>query len=150
MDSMLFEPIQIKGMKLKNRIAFAPMFNMPAGPDGDVTDLTIRWFEERAKGGTALVMHGGTGVTPLPEAVREMMKTMMTPLNWRPAGFADDRFMSEYAKLADVMHSYDCKIGIQMAMQGRPSPPPYPGGSTLLEKFSKLQRHRIPLDYPEM
>ena len=58
MNRKIFEPIEIKGMKLKNRLGFAPWLLMPAGPEGHVSDLTIRWFEERAKGGVGFIMSG--------------------------------------------------------------------------------------------
>ena len=42
-ENRILQPIQIKGMTLKNRIAFAPFYNMPATRDGRVSDLTIRY-----------------------------------------------------------------------------------------------------------
>ena len=41
MDKKLLEPIEIKGMKLKNRIGFAPFVNMSVGEEGHISDLTI-------------------------------------------------------------------------------------------------------------
>jgi 2,4-dienoyl-CoA reductase-like NADH-dependent reductase (Old Yellow Enzyme family)/thioredoxin reductase len=127
----ILQPIQIKGMRLKNRIAFAPFFNMPASEDGKVNDLTIRWFEERAKGGVGFVMMGGVQITELPAEFREAMKAMQTPLTWRLEGLVNDSHIPGYAKLAEVIHSYDCKIGIQFGFGGTaggtaPSEPPYP------------------------
>ncbi|MEE8400295.1 MAG: FAD-dependent oxidoreductase [Desulfobacterales bacterium] len=131
MGLKILQPIKIKGMELKNRIAFAPFFNMPASEDGEVNDLTIRWFEERAKGGAGFVMMGGVGITELPVEIREAMKAMMTPLTWRLSGLVNDSYIPGYAKLAEAMHAYDCKIGIQFGFGGTaagtaPSDPPYP------------------------
>jgi len=56
MAKKIFEPIEIKGMKLKNRIGLPSLLNQPGGTDGSPTDLTVRWFEERAKGGAGLIM----------------------------------------------------------------------------------------------
>jgi 2,4-dienoyl-CoA reductase-like NADH-dependent reductase (Old Yellow Enzyme family)/thioredoxin reductase len=49
----LFEPIEIKGMVLKNRIVMGPMCTCFA--DDYVTQKTIDYFVERAKGGAGLV-----------------------------------------------------------------------------------------------
>lgn len=130
MEQKIQQPIQIRGMTLKNRIAFAPFFNMPASPEGRVTDLTIRWFEKRAQGGVGFVMMGGTNITPFPDAYREFVKTAAPEA--RPLeGLVDDSHIPEWAKLAEAMHSYDCKIGMQLGPPGytagrAPSPPPYP------------------------
>jgi len=52
MKKMIFEPITIGSMTLKNRIGLAPMLNMPdVFTTFTITDRTIKWFEERAKGG---------------------------------------------------------------------------------------------------
>lgn len=109
MAKKLFEPIEINGMKLKNRIGFAPILNMPREEDGTLNDLTYRWFEERAKGGVGFIMTGSF----LP-----MMVT--SPAN-----------QERLAKLADLIHSYDTRIGVQVVdagpMMGQgPSPSPYP------------------------
>ena len=44
MAKKVFEPIEIKGMKLKNRIGLPSLLNQPGGTDGSPTDLTVRWF----------------------------------------------------------------------------------------------------------
>jgi 2,4-dienoyl-CoA reductase-like NADH-dependent reductase (Old Yellow Enzyme family)/thioredoxin reductase len=105
----VFEPIEINGMKLKNRIAFAPMLNMPRDADWGPNDNTALWFEERAKGGAGLIMTG----TFLP-----LHPTL-------PDG--PERF----AKLADTVHEYGAKFGVQIGLGGPmggsgPSEPPYP------------------------
>jgi len=121
----LSEPIEIKGMKLKNRIGLAPLLNMPAGEEGRVGDLTIRWFEERAKGGAGFIMTGAAGVAaPSAELVALMGGVMGITLH-------DDKYIPGFAKLAEVIHSHGAKLGVQLVaggpMAGRaPSLPPYP------------------------
>ena len=109
MAKKLSEPIEINGMKLKNRIGFAPFLNMPREMDGTITDLTNRWFEERAKGGAGFIMTGA------------FLPTMCN------APGAQERF----AKLAEVIHSHGARIGVQIVHGGPmggqgPSPAPYP------------------------
>ncbi len=108
--SMLFEPFQIKNMKLKNRIGLAPMLNMPGvWTTFSITDETIAWFEARARGGAGLIMTG----------------SFAPPLVAIPG--AKERF----AKLAEVIHSHGARLGVQIVSGGPltgtgPSLPPYP------------------------
>ncbi len=109
MAKKILEPIEINGMKLKNRIAFAPFLNMPREADGTLNDLTTRWFEERAKGGLGFIMTGA------------FLPTMVTTAANR----------ERLGNLAEVIHSYDVKIGVQIVHGGPmggqgPSPSPYP------------------------
>ena len=55
----LFTPIKINKLEIKNRIAMAPMY--AAGltePGGTYSQRAIDYFEERAKGGTGLIITG--------------------------------------------------------------------------------------------
>lgn len=54
----LLQPIKINGMRLKNRIAFAPMGTFTPLPDGTESEEGIRYYEERAKGGVGLINTG--------------------------------------------------------------------------------------------
>ncbi len=74
MTKKIFEPIEINGMMLKNRLGFPPFLNMPANDDCTITDQTVRWFEDRAKGGAALVMTGAVLAGPEPDF--EMLKAL--------------------------------------------------------------------------
>lgn len=122
------EPIQIKSMTLKNRIGLPSLLNMPGADDSSINDLTIRWFESRARGGAGLIMTGTVGSSPPNPAMA--VRSRIT----RGAGIAlyDDRFIPGFARLAQVLHSHGAKFGVQMGvvggvMGGRgPSPPPYP------------------------
>ena len=60
--SNLFSPMYIGNLRLKNRLAMAPMHtNYEA--DGSYPLNAIRYFEERAKGGVGLVMTGANVVS---------------------------------------------------------------------------------------
>jgi len=107
---MLFEPFQIKSMKLKNRIGLAPMLNMPGvWTSFAITDETIAWFEARARGGAGLIMTG----------------------SFAPPMFAIPGLKEGFARLAEVIHSHDASLGVQIVSGGPlmgtgPSLPPYP------------------------
>jgi 2,4-dienoyl-CoA reductase-like NADH-dependent reductase (Old Yellow Enzyme family)/thioredoxin reductase len=126
MTRRILEPIEIKGMKLKNRIGFAPLLTMPVQPDGSVYDETIRWFEERAKGGVGFIMTGSLEYMP-PDA--RLKDAPVSPE--QGASLYEDRFIDGWTRLIEVIHSYGVKIGTQFPSPGPmsgegPSASPYP------------------------
>src|SRR6476659_4659440 len=52
----LFEKGKIGDLTLKNRVVMPGMSTNLAGPNGEITDHQIRYYEERAKGGTGLII----------------------------------------------------------------------------------------------
>lgn len=56
----LFSPLGLGPLKLKNRIAVAPMTRTSATEDGRVTDHMVRYYSEFAHGGFGLVITEGT------------------------------------------------------------------------------------------
>ena len=54
----LFTPFKIGNMEIKNRIVMAPMGLNSARIDGTIDDDEITYFEERAKGGTGMIIMG--------------------------------------------------------------------------------------------
>ena len=144
MAKKIFEPIEIKGMKLKNRIGLPSLLNMPGGPDGSPTDLTVRWFEERAKGGAGLIMTGAV-VAGIPTQARLAM-------NMQFIGLFDDKLIPAFAKIAQAVHRHGAKLGVQLTgiggpMSGRgPSLPPYPDERHPTDElFFVINNIRIPI-----
>ena len=56
MYAHLFEPLEIGGKKLKNRLTMAPLYLGYAGKGGTVTDLLVDHYRLMAKSGVALVV----------------------------------------------------------------------------------------------
>ena len=127
MDRKIFEPLQINEMELKNRIGFAPMLNMPGiWTAFMITDDTVKWFEQRAKGGAGLIMTGTFGpfLLDIPGA------------------------MERFVKLADVVHSHGAKLGVQIGDGGPlagigPSPMPYPDERNPKQSFFETMMGKI-------
>src|SRR3970282_2669481 len=63
MSSILFSPLQIKSITLKNRIAISPMCQYSA-TDGFANDWHLVHLGSRATGGTALIIQAATSVSP--------------------------------------------------------------------------------------
>lgn len=124
----VWEPIKINTREVKNRIGLPSMVNMPGGEDGFISDLTIRWYELRAAGGAGLIMTGAVVVTPpSPDMLQRRQAAGMN--KW--VGVTDDKYIPGWKKLADTMHKYGAKLGVQTVALGPqsglgPSLPPYP------------------------
>ena len=52
----LFSPISIKTMTVKNRVAMLPMGTNFGGQNGEFLEEHIKYYEQRAKGGTGLII----------------------------------------------------------------------------------------------
>ncbi|MFM9968597.1 MAG: FAD-dependent oxidoreductase [Burkholderiales bacterium] len=102
----LFQPGRIGKLELKNRIVMAAMGTGYCHHDGYVLDEYIAFMEERAKGGTGLLM---TGVTRI-----------LSEVGMRPGsmGIYDDKLIPGLRQLTDVVHKHDAKIFMQLHHSG--------------------------------
>lgn len=104
--SKLFEPVQIGKVKIKNRVAMAPMgiLNPPmVNPDGSPTQRTVDYYVERAKGGVGLIITGAHKVENEIDVVR---------LGFAP--IISSAIRSPYGELSEAVHSLGAKIFIQL------------------------------------
>jgi len=138
MTKKIFEPFEINGMVLKNRLGFPPLLNMPSNNDCTINDQTIRWFEDRAKGGAGLVMTGAVVAGPEPDFA------MLEMLGMTRVGLYDDKFIDGFSRIADAVHVYGAKFGVQLeavggVMSGRgPSVSPYPDAEDATDDYFKI------------
>lgn len=125
-------------MKLKNRLGFPPFLNMPAEEDCSINDQTVRWFEDRAKGGAGLVMTGAVIAGPPPNL--EMLKLFGVTR----VGLYDDKFIEGFVRMADAVHAHGTKFGVQLDGLGSvmtgfgPSLPPYPNAENPTADMLKI------------
>jgi 2,4-dienoyl-CoA reductase-like NADH-dependent reductase (Old Yellow Enzyme family) len=100
-EMMLFQPFQVSGLKLKNRVVLVPLVTNLATEDGDVSDELIRRYLRIARGGVGWLITECVVVTP-----------RQSPFNLR---ISDDRFITGLRRLTDAIHGEsDAKIGIQI------------------------------------
>ena len=65
--TMMFSPIQVNRLTLKNRIVMGPMGNFGMAEEmGRPTNKMIQYFAERARGGAGLIT---SGLVPISQAV---------------------------------------------------------------------------------
>lgn len=104
--SILFSPLKIKGVTLKNRIAMSPMCQYSA-KDGFVNEWHFTHLGSRAVGGTGLIMVEATGVSPVGR---------ITPGD---LGIWSDEHIEGYRRIASFIHDQGSVAGIQLAHAGR-------------------------------
>lgn len=103
----LFDSINIKNIKIKNRIVLPPLvrFSM-VGKDGFVTDRVVEWYRDVCAGGTGLVIVEAS-------AVAEDGKLRDNQL-----GIWDDKFIAGLKRIADICHEYEVPVLIQLHHAG--------------------------------
>ncbi len=95
----ILEPIQVGKITLKNRIMFPPMTTGYEDKDGTISEQSFNFYKRIAQGGVAYIVLGD--VAPV---------NTVSPT---PKLFHDGQIPA-YKKLADAVHKYDCKLGIQI------------------------------------
>jgi 2,4-dienoyl-CoA reductase-like NADH-dependent reductase (Old Yellow Enzyme family)/thioredoxin reductase len=106
MSSLLFEPINIGALRLKNRIAMAPMATNFATQEGELTQRQINYYEERARGGVGLIIIESCYIHPSGKGGATRL------------GLWSDKHISGFQKLADAVHKYDTRIMAQIHHAG--------------------------------
>ncbi|RPJ18842.1 MAG: NADH:flavin oxidoreductase/NADH oxidase, partial [Desulfobacteraceae bacterium] len=64
MIKYLFEPFEIKGRHLKNRIVMPGLASFLIEDDGSINDKTVEHYRGRASGGPAMVIVEACAVSP--------------------------------------------------------------------------------------
>jgi 2,4-dienoyl-CoA reductase (NADPH2) len=102
---ILFTPIKINRMELKNRIVMPAMHYLPSW-EGTVLPHHGDYFVERARGGAALIIIGGCTIDETSGAINML-------------SVRDDKFMPGLAKLARAVQAHGAKIAAQLYHAGR-------------------------------
>jgi 2-enoate reductase len=111
----LLEPGRIGKIELKNRIIMAPMgAHGLHEPDGGWGDRMLAYYEARARGGTGMITPEMVFASPALEPVAKGLFNV-----------SSDKHLASMRRLAETLHSYDCRLSIQLtAGFGRVCPPP--------------------------
>ncbi|MFC1995777.1 FAD-dependent oxidoreductase [Chloroflexota bacterium] len=129
----LFEPITISKMEVKNRFVMAPLSNLFATTNGEVTKRTLDYYAVRARGGVGLVIVEYSYVQP---EGKGCIGTML--------GCYSDNLVPGLSDLARAIKENGARAALQIAHSGRqtfteftetpyiqaPSPIPLPGYPT--------------------
>lgn len=117
---LLFTPLTLRGMRLRNRVVVAPMHQY-AAIDGVANDWHLMNAGRYAAGGAGLVIMESTKVE------RRGCGTV------GDLGLWDDRFITPLRRIVDFAHGCGAAIGIQLGHSGRKSRVgrPWEGGKPL-------------------
>ncbi len=94
----------IGNVEIKNRIVMAAMgAHGLHEPDGDWGDRYIAYYEARARGGVGLITTEATFVS---QALEPFAKNLFN--------VASDKHLSSMRRLSEALHTYDCRLSIQL------------------------------------
>jgi len=107
----LFEPLNLRGVELKNRLVRSATYEAMAAESGGVTDALVAHYRQLARGEVGLIITGHAYVHPLGKAARYQM------------GLHDDRLLRGLRRLTEAVHEEGGRIVFQLAHAGRQTPP---------------------------
>ena len=99
----LFEPIEINGLTLENRLVMIPMGTNFGEQNGEMSFLHINYYEQRAKGGTGLIIVENASVFS-PQGSNGTSQLRID----------HDSYLPRLYKLCERVHKYGTKIAIQI------------------------------------
>ncbi len=105
MIDLLFQPLSIGVLNIKNRICL-PAMHLNMCRNFQVTDQLVEFYRRRAEGGVGLISTGYATVDDLSG----------NPGN---IGAHDDRFIPGLSRLAEAIHSGGARAAVQLNHAGR-------------------------------
>jgi 2,4-dienoyl-CoA reductase-like NADH-dependent reductase (Old Yellow Enzyme family) len=117
--SVLFEPVTIGGLHLKNRFVRSATNDYLGRPDGAISAQQMELYRDLAAGGVGLIITGHAYVQhPLGRA------------SVNQNAIYDDRFIEGYRGLVDVVHTAGAALILQISHAGRQTPQDWPDDQT--------------------
>jgi 2,4-dienoyl-CoA reductase-like NADH-dependent reductase (Old Yellow Enzyme family) len=118
--ALLFEPIKIRSIELKNRLAVSPMCEY-SSVDGFANDWHLVHLGSRAVGGAALIITEATAVSPEGRITHDDL------------GIWKDEHIEFLKRITSFIEEHGCVPGIQLAHAGRKAShfSPWKGGKAL-------------------
>jgi 2,4-dienoyl-CoA reductase-like NADH-dependent reductase (Old Yellow Enzyme family)/thioredoxin reductase len=103
----LFSPFELRGLSLKNRIVMPPMGVFLVEADGSVTQRTLEYYRQRARGGAGMVMVEASAVAP--EGI----------VSFHQMRIFEESFVPGLASIARVIKEEGARAAIQIHHAGR-------------------------------
>lgn len=105
---MLFSPMKIGNVEIKNRVVMAPMCMGFGQYNGCATETMMNYYEERAKGGVGLIFTEITRVNDITGAS-----------SFGQLGMSHDYQIPALREMADRIHKHGCKVMVELHHPGR-------------------------------
>ena len=122
-SSILFSPITINSLTIKNRLIMSSMVTQYAASNGEVTDQMIHYYAERARGGVGLIMIEATYVERQGDSYKFGL------------GADTDAMLPGLTRLTEAIHACGGKVGLQLQHGGRTANPLTNGGPIKLVSY---------------
>ncbi len=106
---LLFSPLLIRSVEIRNRIVFQPHFTALGSLEGMPTDEHVAYFEERARGGAGLIVTESQAIHPTGKMSRRFVNA------WDPA------IIPGLRKITGAVHDNGAKIFSQLTHGGHTS-----------------------------
>ena len=103
----IFQPLNINGLTLKNRVVRSSIGGRVDYYDGSMSDARIAWDRRFARGGVSAIISSNVGIRTDGIAVPGY------------ASIDDDRTIPSWRRLIEEVHRYDCRYIIQLHFSGR-------------------------------
>ncbi|HKU67273.1 MAG TPA: NADH:flavin oxidoreductase/NADH oxidase [Candidatus Baltobacteraceae bacterium] len=133
----LFEPLQIRGVSLRNRIVVSPMCEY-SSEDGFANAWHAVHLGSRAVGGAALVFTEAAAVSP---------EGRISPAD---LGIYRDEHIPKLREIVEFIHAHGAVAGIQLAHAGfkASTAPPWEGGEPVAPRHGGWERVLAPSAIP--
>jgi N-ethylmaleimide reductase len=105
MNELLFSPVSLGALELRNRVIMAPMTRDRAGPGDVPTTAMVEYYRQRAGAGLIVT----EGVQPCPEGKGY----------WRTPGIHSQEQIDGWARVAEAVHAEGGLIALQLMHCGR-------------------------------
>lgn len=106
----LLEPLELEKIKLKNRLIMPPMATSKAEKDGSINQDILDYYDEKSNGGYVSLF-----------IIEHSFITEQGKANPGQISVAEDRFVDDLKKLADIIHENGSKAIIQINHAGSSS-----------------------------
>ena len=105
---MLFTPMKIGNVEIKNRVVMAPMCMGFGQYNGCATETMMNYYEERAKGGVGLIFTEITRINDVTGAS-----------SFGQLGMSHDYQIPALKEMAERIHKHGCKVMVELHHPGR-------------------------------
>ncbi|MCL1632757.1 NAD(P)/FAD-dependent oxidoreductase [Sporolactobacillus sp. CPB3-1] len=124
---LLFSPMKINQLIIKNRGVMTAMGVGLANEDGTASEKSLAYFAERAKGGIGLIITEYTRINEKDGVVSGKQLSM-----------ASAKHVKAFKKVADAVHQEGAKIFVQLHHPGRQNVPVFPALWPIGNKLAKV------------
>lgn len=123
----LFSPMNIGSISIKNRLVMTAMCVGLAGHDGAVSDALAAYYEERAAGGTGLIITECSRVNETDAVAYPSMLSM-----------SHDRYIEPLHKAVERVHAHGARLFVQLYHPGRQNVAIFPTVWQFNERMARI------------